>query len=235
MAQFSGKVALVTGASRGIGRAVAKRLAAEGAEVVCIARTQSALEELDDEIADAGGKAVLCPLDIRDSKTLEQVAQALFQRFGRLDMLAHCAGVIGGGLAPVGHIADKHVREAFETNVIATYNLIRILDPLLRRSPAGRAVFVTDPIAAAGEPFWGLYAGSKLAMEALVRSWAAEVENITALKINLIAPPPTATRLRTIAFPGENPASLRTPESLTDSFIPLLSENCTQQGTVCRP
>lgn len=235
MAQFSGKVALVTGASRGIGRAVAKRLAAEGAEVVCIARTQSALEELDDDIADAGGKAVLCPLDIRDGNTLAQVAQALFQRFGRLDMLAHCAGVIGGGLAPVGHIDDKHVREAFDTNAIATYGLIRILDPLLRRAPAGRAVFVTDPVAKAGEPFWGLYAASKQAMESIVTAWAAEVENITALKINLIAPPPTATRLRAIAFPGESISTLRTPESLTDAFITLLSENCTQHGGIHSP
>jgi NAD(P)-dependent dehydrogenase (short-subunit alcohol dehydrogenase family) len=233
-ARLSGKVAVVTGASRGIGRAVAKRFAAEGAEVVCIARTQGALEELDDEIADAGGKAVLCPLDLRQFDAIDQVAAALFQRFGRIDILAGIAGDIGGGLGPVGHQKPKHFQEAFDVNVTANFRLIRAFDPLLRLSEAGRAMFVTSGIARAGQPYWGCYAATKAALESLVQCWAAEIAHITAIKANLIDPGIVATRMRAIAFPGEDQATLRQPDQITDTFVQLAESTCRQHGEIIR-
>ncbi|MGE5547565.1 MAG: SDR family NAD(P)-dependent oxidoreductase [Solirubrobacterales bacterium] len=232
MARLSGKLALVTGASRGIGRAVAKRFAAEGAEVVCIARTQGALEELDDEIAAAGGKAVLCPLNLREYEKIDQVAAAIYERFGRLDVLVGNAGTLGGGLSPVGHYEPKHFQEAMDLNVIANYRLVRAFDPLLRLAPAGRAMFVTSGITQGVFPYWGAYAASKAALEALVRTWAAEVENITKLRVNLIDPGIVATRMRSQAFPGEDPATLRQPEDITDVFVELASETFNQNGQV---
>lgn len=232
MGRLAGRIAVVTGASRGIGRAVAKRFAAEGAEVVCIARTQGALEELDDEISAQGGKAILCPLNLREVDKIDHIAAALFERFGRLDILVGNAGSLGGGLAPVGHIDQKHFLEAFETNVTANYHLIRALDPLLRQSPAGRAMFVTDPAAHGAAPFWGVYTASKAALETLVKTWAAEVARITEMKINLIAPAPVATRLRASAFPGEDQAALLQPDAITDTFVDLASEDCRRHGEI---
>lgn len=232
--RLAGRVAVVTGASRGIGRAVAKRFAAEGAEVVCIARTQGALEELDDEIADAGGKAVLCPLDLRQFDAIDQVAAALFQRFGKIDVLASIAGDIGGGLGPVGHQKPKHFQEAFDVNVTANYRLIRAFDPLLRMAPEGRALFVTSGAAGSGLPYWGCYGATKAALESLVLSWAAEVANITSLKVNLIDPGIVATRMRAIAFPGEDAATLRQPEQITDTFVQAAASDCPWHGQIIR-
>lgn len=228
--RLDGRVALVTGASRGIGRAVAKRFAAEGAEVVCMARTQGALEELDDEIRALGGHAILCPLDIRSFDTLDQVAAGLFQRFGRLDILVGNAGDIGGGLAPIGHIDQKHFQEAFDVNVTANYRLIRALDPLLRASPDGRAMFVTSGVTQGVHPFWGVYAATKAALETMVLTWAAEVERVTKVRVNLIDPGIVATRMRAIAFPGEDPATLRQPDDITDAFVYLAEAGCTSHG-----
>lgn len=237
--RLAGRVALVTGASRGIGRAVAKRFAAEGAEVVCVARTQGALEELDDEIAQAAaasgdpesyGKAVLCPLNLREFDKIDQVAAALFQRFGRLDVLVGNAGDMGGGLAPIGHIDQKHFNEAFETNVTANYRLIRAFDPLLRASEAGRAMFVTAGATQGVHPFWGVYAASKAALETIVTTWAAEVERISRLRVNLIDPGIVATRMRAIAFPGEDQSALKQPDQITDTFVELAEAGCTRHG-----
>lgn len=230
--RLAGRVALVTGASRGIGRAVAKRFAAEGAEVVCVARTQGALEELDDEIANAGGKAVLCPLNLRDFDAIDQVALALFQRFGKLDVLVGNAGDIGGGLAPVGHVDQKHFQEAFDVNVTANYRLIRAFAPLLKLSDAGRAVFVTDAQAHAHAPYWGVYAAGKAALEAMVLTWAAEIANISTTRVNLINPGPVATRMRTIAFPGEDGASLAQPDQVAGAFVDLAEPGCTRHGEI---
>ncbi|HLO76503.1 MAG TPA: SDR family NAD(P)-dependent oxidoreductase [Magnetospirillum sp.] len=232
MGRLTGRVALVTGASRGIGRAVAKRFAAEGAEVICVARTIGALEELDDEIADAGGKAVLVPLDLRRFDEIDQMAAALFQRFGKLDILVGNAGDIGGGLAPIGHVDQKHFQAAFDVNVTANYRLIRALDPLLRTSDAGRAMFVTSDIAHGVHPFWGVYAAGKAALETIVRTWAAEVERITNLRINLIDPGIVATRMRAIAFPGEDQTKLAQPEDVTETFVALAEPSCTRHGEV---
>lgn len=232
MGRLQDKVALVTGASRGIGRAVAKRFASEGATVVCVARTQGALEELDDEIADAGGKAVLVPVNLADFKQIDQIAAALFQRFGKLDILVGNAGDIGGGLAPIGHIDHKHFQTCFDINVTANYHLIRALDPLLRRSSAGRAMFVTSGAAHKARAYWGVYAAAKAALEAIVTAWAEEVKNITQIKVNLIDPGRVATRMRAIAYPGEDPASIAQPEDVTEAFVRLAESDCLDHGNI---
>jgi len=232
--RLQGRVALVTGASRGIGRAVAKRFAAEGAEVICVARTQGALEELDDEIANAGGKAVLCPLNLREFDKIDQVAAALYQRFGRLDILVGNAGDIGGGLAPIGHVDQKHFQEAFDVNVTANYRLIRAFAPLLKASDHGRAVFVTSDVAHANMPYWGVYAAGKAALESIVLTWAAEIANISNIKANLIDPGAVATRMRTIAFPGEDAATLAQPDDVAGAFVDLAEVACQHHGQIIR-
>lgn len=233
MGRLDGRLALVTGASRGIGRAVAKRFAAEGATVICVARTIGALEELDDEINALGaGKAVLVPLDLRRFDEIDQMAAALYQRFGKLDILVGNAGDIGGGLAPIGHVDQKHFQAAFDINVTANYRLIRALDPLLRTAEAGRAMFVTDSLAHGGQPFWGVYAAGKAALEVIVKTWAAEVERISNLRINLIDPGAVATRMREIAYPGEDQRTIRQPEDVTETFVELAEATCTRHGEI---
>ena len=230
--RLAGRVALVTGASRGIGRAVAKRFAAEGAEVILVARTQGALEELDDEIAKAGGKAVLAPQDVTQYDAIDGMAAGIAQRWGRLDILVGNAGEIGGGLAPVGHLDPKHFAKAFDINVTANYRLIRAFDPLLRLSDAGRAIFVTSGVTKGVYPYWGAYAASKAALEALVRTWAAEVGQITNLKINLLNPGIVATRMRAQAFPGEDQALLTQPDDIAGAFVELAEPACTRHGEI---
>ena len=231
MGRLEGKIALVTGASRGIGRAVARRFAAEGAQVVCVARTQGALEELDDAVSASGvGKIILAPQDLRDYDRIDQMAAALYERFGHLDVLVGNAGEIGGGLTPVGHYEPKHFQSAFDVNVTANWRLIRACDPLLRLSDAGRAMFVTSGVTAEIPPYWGAYTASKAALEAMVKTWAAEVERITALRINLIDPGIVATRMRTQAFPGEDQSTLAQPDEITDIFVDLADSACTRHG-----
>lgn len=225
------RVVLVTGASRGLGRALAKALAAEGAHCVLTARTVGALEELDDEIVAAGGsKPTLAPMDLREPDKIDQLGAALYQRFGRLDGLAGCAGTLGR-LSPVGHLPPKVWDEVFAVNTTANYRLLRSLDPLLRRSPAGRALFVTDRRAAQATAYWALYAGSKAALEVLVRSYAEEVARF-GVKANLPCPPPMATALRRQAFPGDDPASLASPDAVAARLLPLLSPDCKRTGEV---
>ncbi len=232
---LEGRVALVTGASRGIGAAVVRRFAAEGAEIVAIARTQGALEELDDEVRSAGGKPlVLVPEDLCKPGLIEQVAAAIFQRFARLDILVGNAGVIGGGLSPVAHHAPDDWEEAFAVNVTANWRLIRACDPLLRMAPAGRAVFTTSAAAGGAEPFWGAYAASQAALETTVRTWAAEIAKVTAVKANLLDPGPVATRLRTIAFPGEDQSKLAQPGDVAGAFLDLCLPGCARHGEVVR-
>lgn len=231
--QFEGRVALVTGASRGIGAAVIRHLAAEGAEVVAIARTQGALEELDDHVQAAGGKKlILVPEDLRKPGLIEQVAAAIFQRWGRLDILVGNAGAIGGGLTPVAQHAPDDWDEAFAVNLTANWRLIRACDPLLRMAEAGRAVFTTSGVTQGVHPFWGPYAASKAALETMVKTWAAEVANTTALRINLLNPGVVATRLRTIAFPGENPESLAQPDDVAPTFLSLCRTDCHHHGQI---
>jgi NAD(P)-dependent dehydrogenase (short-subunit alcohol dehydrogenase family) len=232
---LDGRVALVTGASRGIGRAVIRRFAAEGAEIVAIARTQGALEELDDEIRAMGAKPlILVPEDLCKPGLIEQVAAAIYQRFTRLDILVGNAGAVGGGLTPVAHHAPDDWDEAFAVNVTANWRLIRACDPLLRMAPAGRAVFTTASQAGGSEPFWGAYAASKAALETMARTWAAEIANVTSVKVNLLDPGPVATRLRTIAFPGEDQSKLAQPEDVAGAFLDLCLPECSRQGEVIR-
>ncbi|MBI5164825.1 MAG: SDR family NAD(P)-dependent oxidoreductase [Magnetospirillum sp.] len=235
MSRLAERVALVTGASRGIGRAVARRFAAEGAQVICLARTQAALEELDDEIRAAGGLApVLVPQDLRDFDKIDAIAAALYQRFGRLDVLVGNAAVIGGGLGPVGDLAPKHFHEVFDVNVTANWRLIRACGPLLRMSAAGRAIFVTSGVTREVFPYWGPYAATKAALETLVRTWAAEVVNISDIRANLIDPGKVATRLRAQAFPGEDATLLAQPEAVTEAFVRLAEAAWQGSGEIVR-
>lgn len=230
--RLSGRVAVVTGASRGIGAAVAKRFAAEGAHVVLIARTVGGLEELDDAIKGAGGSATLVPLDLRELDRLDALGPSLYQRFGKLDILVGNAGLLGT-LGPLSHHDAKLWDEVMTVNVTANWRLIRTLEPLLRRAEAGRAIFVTSGAAQKAQPFWGAYATSKAALEAMVKTWAAELEK-TNVRVNLLSPGPIRTTMRALAFPGEDPKSLRAPDAITDTFVDLALPSCTRNGEVAR-
>ena len=228
---LAGAVALVTGASRGLGRATAVRLASAGAHTVLLARTVGGLEETDDAVRTAGGEATLCPLDLTRPGELERAVAALCARFGRLDILVSCAAVLGM-LGPAHQIAEEAWRRVLDTNLTAAMRLIRAVDPLLRSAPAGRAVFATGYPAA--RAYWGAYAASKAALEALVLAWAAETAR-TALRVNLVDPGPMRTRLRAAAYPGEDPAALPSPDRAAELILSLASPDCTAHGQVLSP
>jgi NAD(P)-dependent dehydrogenase (short-subunit alcohol dehydrogenase family) len=224
------KIALVTGASRGIGRATAVALAREGAHIVALARTVGGLEELDDEIRKESGSATLVPLDLRDFDALDRLGASLHERFKRLDALVGNAGQLGA-LSPLGHLDQKTWDEVFATNVTANWRLIRSLDPLLRASEAGRAVFVTSGITYRARAYWGLYAASKAALEMVVRVYAEEVSKTNA-KVNLFNPGPIRTRMRAKAMPGEDPMTLDTPEQAAAAIVPLCLPSCAESGKI---
>ena len=227
-----GRVALVTGASRGIGAATAVALARRGAHVVITARTQGGLEETDDRIRAEGGNATILPLDLKDGDQIDAIGPTLVQRFGHLDILVHNAGVLGK-LTPVGHITPRDFADCIAINLTAAYRLIRTCAPVLAASDAGRAVFVTSSVASAARAFWGAYAATKAGMEQLVRTWADESEG-TPLRINLFDPGRTATRMRAMAFPGEDPNTLPTPASVAEHLVPLCLPSETRQGAIVR-
>ena len=229
----SGEVALITGASRGIGRATALQLAAEGAHVVLVARTQGALEEVDDEIRAAGGTATLLPLDLKAAHSIDPIGPSLHARFGRLDILIHNAGALGK-LTPAAHITPKDFAECVAINLTATYRLIRTCAPILLAAPAGRAIFVTSSVARSPRAFWGAYGATKAGMENLVLSWADEVEK-TPLRVNLFDPGRTATRMRAQAFPGEDPNTLPQPATVATHLLKLCAPTFTGHATVTRP
>ena len=232
--RLEGRIALVTGASRGIGAAVARRFAAEGARLMLVARTTGGLEEVDDAVQCASGEpATLVPMDLRDGEQIDRLGGALAERFGRLDILVANAGMLGQ-LSPVGHYAPDDWEETLALNLGANWRLIRSLDPLLRASPAGRAIFVTAAAAEAAPAFWGPYAASKAGLEALVRCYAAEVRRST-LRVNLLDPGPVATELRRRAYPGEDPSKLPTPDAVTDPFVALAEASCTEHGARIGP
>lgn len=226
--RLADRVALITGASRGIGAAVAVRFAAEGAHVVLVARTVGGLEEVDDQVQKAGGRATLVPMDLADYTKIDQMAAALHQRFTRLDVLVGNAGILGT-LSPMGHIDPKEWERVIAVNLTANWRLIRAMDPLLRMSDSGRAIFVTSGVARGVFPYWGAYAASKAALEHMVRTWAGEIAK-TAVRVNLIDPGVVRTRMRAQAFPGEDPQKLRPPEAITDAFVELAAEDCTRHG-----
>lgn len=217
---LSGKIALVTGASRGIGREAALALAGAGAHVIAVARTEGGLTELDDEIRAATGEpATLVPLDITEGDGLDHLGLALHNRFGRLDILVHAAAILGP-VTPVSHIEPKHWDRALAVNLTASYRLIRSFEPLLRASPAGRAIFLTTGLAARPQAFFGLYGATKAGLENMVRAWADELEQTT-IRAALLSPGPMRTKMRAEAFPGEDPMSLPDPAEIGPLIIEL--------------
>ena len=213
------RIALVTGASRGIGRATALALARAGAHVVAVARTVGGLEELDDAIRAVGGSATLVPLDLKDAPGIVRLAAALAERYQRLDVLVGNAGILGP-LSPLDHVEPKAWDEVLAVNVTANWHLIRAMGPLLRRASAGRVVFVTSGIVAHPRAYWGPYAVSKAALEALARTYAAETVS-TPVRVNLFNPGPTRTRMRATAMPGEDADELKTPEPVAEKIVDL--------------
>jgi len=227
---LAGRLYLVTGASRGLGRATALALAGAGAKLVLVARTVGALEELDDQQrALSGEEAVLVPLDLNEVDAIDRLGGSLFQRYGKLDGLFAAAGQLGQ-LSPVGHMPPPVWEATLRLNATVNYRLIRSLDPLLRAAPAGRALFVTDRNNRT-RAYWNAYDASKSALETLVLSYAGEL-NKTAVRVNLAAPAPFASRLRTVGFPGENPASLRKPEAVAAALLPLLLPDNRRHGEI---
>jgi len=227
---LSNRVAVVTGASRGIGRAAALALAEAGAHIVALARTQGALESLDDEIRDKGGSATLVPVNLKDFEALDRLGAAIHERWGKLDILLGNAGILGE-LAPITHIDQPVWDEVMAINVTANYRLIRSLDPLLRASEAGRAIFVTSGAAHKCLAYWGVYSISKAALEALVRTYAAETVT-TPVKAMLLNPGPLRTSMRRAAMPGEDPLTLKTPEDLAPHIVKLALPAWSETGKI---
>ncbi|SBW12466.1 3-oxoacyl-(Acyl-carrier-protein) reductase [uncultured Alphaproteobacteria bacterium] len=232
---LAGRIALVTGASRGIGRAAAKGFAMAGATVVAVARTEGALTELDDELQLFGlPPLVLAPLDLADGDRVDQMASLIAQRFGRLDVLVAAAAQLGG-LGPVPHFDPPAFQRVVALNLTAQWRLLRAADPLLRRSDAGRAIFLTSTAARLAPAYWGPYAASKAGLEALVRTYAAEVEATTAIRANLLDPGAVRTRMRAEAFPGEDPSGLPDPETLLPTLLRLAAPECSETGQIVSP
>lgn len=229
---LSGRIALVTGASRGIGYALAKQLAAAGAHVVAVARTVGGLEELDDEIKAAGGSATLVPLDLADMGGIDRLGSSIHERWGKLDVMVANAGVLGV-IAPLGHVEANTFEKVMTVNVTATWRLIRSLDPLLRLSDAGRAILLSSGAAHSARAFWGPYAASKAAVEAMGRSWADETRNMP-LRVNCVDPGRTRTAMRAQAVPGENPDTLPRPAEVARKILPLASPALTETGLIYR-
>jgi NAD(P)-dependent dehydrogenase (short-subunit alcohol dehydrogenase family) len=222
------RIALVTGASRGIGYATALKLAEAGAHVIAVARTVGGLEELDDEIRSVGGSATLVPLDLTDFPAIDRLGAALNERYRRLDVLVANAGILGV-LSPLGHVEPKAWDEMIAVNVTANWRLIRSMDPLLQASDAGRAVFVTSGITGRPRAYWGAYAASKAALEMMVRIYAAETAT-TPVRVNLFNPGPTRTRMRAAAMPGEDPETLEAPEGPAAKIVELCLPGFTESG-----
>jgi NAD(P)-dependent dehydrogenase (short-subunit alcohol dehydrogenase family) len=228
------RIALVTGASRGIGYWIAQKLAAAGAHVVAVARTVGGLEELDDAIRAAGASATLVPLDLKDFAGIDRLGAALNERYGRLDVLVGNAGILGP-ISPLGHVEPNAWDEVMALNVTANWRLIRSMDPLLQRAPAGRAVFLTSGAAANARAYRGPYSVSKAALETLVRTYAAETAS-TAVRVNLFNPGGTRTRMRAALLPGEDPATLPHPEQVAEKVVPLCLPGFQETGKLydCR-
>ncbi|MBM3648050.1 MAG: SDR family NAD(P)-dependent oxidoreductase [Alphaproteobacteria bacterium] len=226
--RLAGRLALVTGASRGLGAAAALAFAREGAHCVLVARTVGGLEEQDDKIKALGGSATLVPLDLTDGPGIDRLGAALYERFGKLDVLLGNAAILGT-LSPIGHVEPDTFDKVMAINVTANWRLIRSLDPLLRRSDSGRAIFVTSGIAHKTVPYWSAYAASKAALEVLVGTYAAEVAH-TAVRVNLYNPGPMRTAMRAQAFPGEDPETQTPPAAHAEGLVQLALPSCTMTG-----
>lgn len=226
--RFDGKVALVTGASRGIGRAIAKALALQGAHVIALARTKGGLEELDDELKALGLQISLLRLDLREGGQIDALGPTLYERWQRLDIFIGNAGILGP-LSPLGHISEADWTQTLNINVTANWRLLRTLDPILRLSSAGRVLFLTSGAAQNCRAYWGPYSVSKAALEALAKTYAHEVQS-TAVRVNLLNPGPMRTAMRRKAFPGEDENTLPPPESIAPLALSLLTEETTANG-----
>jgi len=227
--RLKGRIALITGASRGLGAAAAVAFAREGAHCVLVARTVGGLEAVDDQIKALGSEgATLVPLDVTDGAGIDRLGAALHERFGKLDILLGNAGVLGT-LSPIGHIDPETFDQVMAVNVTANWRLIRSLDPLLQRSDAGRAIFVTSGVSRRVIPYWSAYATSKAALDMLVGTYAAECAH-TSVRVNLYNPGPTRTGMRKQAFPGENPETLQSPEAHGERLVALALPACTMNG-----
>jgi NAD(P)-dependent dehydrogenase (short-subunit alcohol dehydrogenase family) len=225
---LAGRVALVTGASRGIGAAVAVELARQGAQVVAVARSKAGLEETDDAIAAATGRnATLLVLDLRDGAKVDAIGPTLAERFGRLDIVVGNVGRLG----PLTHLPEKDWTDLWAVNVTANWHLMRTTEPLLRASDAGRAVFVSSGAATKARAYWGPYGASKAALDHLVKTWAAELA-ITPVKVNAFNPGPVATRMRAAAMPGEDPATIPQPADVAPAIVALCRPEETRSGEV---
>lgn len=219
---FEGKVALVTGASRGIGAATAKALAAQGAHVIITARTAKDLEAVEDAIFDAGGNATIAPLDLTDGDSIARLAAAVTERWGKLDILVLNAAMLGT-LAPVPAIDGAEFARLFTLNVTAQQVLIASFDALLRKSDAGRIVALTSSVGATPRAFWGAYGASKAALETLVTSYGEEVKNLSKVRVAIVDPGRTRTQMRAKAYPGEDPATVKEPSVVADAILHLLA------------
>lgn len=228
--RLEGRVALVTGASRGLGASAAIALAREGAHIIATARTEGGLTELDDAIKAVGGSATLVPVDIKDFPAIDRLGAAIYERWKKLDILVGNAGVLGK-LTPVSHVDPKLWDEVMAVNVTANYRLIRSMDPLLRQSDAGRAVFMTSGLAHKCWAYWGPYSISKAALEAMVKTYAAEIAT-TRVRANCFSPGATRTGMRASAMPGEDPMSLPHPDEVAAQVIPMCEASFSDNGGV---
>lgn len=226
---LAGRIALITGASRGIGRAAALAFAKAGAHVIALARTVGGLEELDDDIKAIGGSATLVPLDLKDFDALDRLGASIHARWGKLDILLGNGGVLGT-IGPLNHIDPKVWDDVFAVNVTANYRLIRALDPLLRASDAGRAIFLSSSAGNRALAYWGCYGASKAALDGMCRDYAEEVKNISSIKVMLVNPGGMRTRMRAAAAPGEDPMSLPTPEDLAPHLVAMAAPSWNETG-----
>lgn len=228
MGRLEGRLALITGASRGFGAAIAERFAEEGAKLILVARTTGGLEEVDDRVRAAGSEATLVPQDLTKWEAIDELGGALAQRFGHLDILVGNAAELGP-LSPLAHTDPKTFERSIDLLAITNYRLIRSFDPLLRASSAGRAIFVTSDVAKTPKAYWGAYAAGKAALEAMVMTYAAETAN-TPIRVNLLDPGPMRTRLRGKAYPGENKDTLPLPKECADPVVDLADVTCEHHG-----
>ncbi|MBX3595975.1 MAG: SDR family NAD(P)-dependent oxidoreductase [Rhizobiaceae bacterium] len=235
MTDLTNRIALVTGASRGIGYHIAKEMAAAGAHVIAVARTIGGLEDLDDEIKEehartGKGEATLVPLDLADMAGIDRLGGAINERWGKLDVLVANAGVLGT-ISPIGHVEAKVFDKVMNINVTSTWRLIRSVDPLLRKSDAGRAILISSGAAHTARAFWGPYAASKAAVEAMARSWADETKSFN-LRVNSVDPGRTRTAMRAQAVPGEDPKTLPHPSESAARIVPLASPGLERTGEI---
>ena len=220
--RLTGKLALVTGASRGIGAATAKKLAAEGAHVILVARTAGGLEAVEEAIHEAGGNATIAPLDLVDGDSIQRLAAAVSERWGALDILVLNAAMLGS-LTPVVQIEAKELSAVMTLNFTAQQALIAAFDPMLKKSENGRVIAVTSSVGAQPRAYWGAYGASKAALDTLVTAYGEEVKNLTKIRVAIVDPGATATDMRALAFPGEDPATLNSPAVVADVIADLVT------------